>query len=1240
MRRWIARALFAVALVVLLLLATVLIGVRTGPVRDLLRTRIVTALEDATGADVQVGSVDGSVLHTLVLRDVRLVDHGRPVATMPRVEVAYRLLPLLGGTLYVQRIALEQPRIVLVHTAGGWALPTPPASADGGSGMTIVVDRLTIAGGRLLVALRDASPPRRFAATALHLGASARLGDGRTHVDVGTLRFVPRGIDVPPVSAEAEATLVSRGPVRVPRLRMTTGRSTVTLSGTVERGERADLELALAPLAAADVRAVAPGSGVRADVRLRARLRGAWDALHAVAHAGLGPGGDVVARATVDAAAASPAWDGRLDLAALDPGAVVAGLPAGHLDGRVEAAGTGVDVRGPLTYRAALTDSRLAGHAIDRLAVRGHAADGVHRLHVRVAAPVGEARVGGRVTLAEPVAYRLHGDWTLARLDLLVPATWGWAVGRADIRGSGTAADARTARVRLAVTDAAVHGLPLDHAALRARLEGTTLAVRSLTARSDELALTVDASGRADVQTRAGRVRLDAGVDLGRVGAYLDRPLRGVVQANVTGNAAGGTLDGRVHATIDGPAYAGTSAASARLDATAHDVGGAGAGGEVHASAAELRVGTGAPYAARADLGWRRADGTDRVEVALDARSDDGRTQQLAATATRTAARTTATVRTLALTPPEGVPWRLASPATITLDTALATDGVVLTAGRQRVALRGRLAVRDGTSDATLTLDAVRLAPLCTLAGGPGCAGRVAATVAITGSASAPVVDGDADLTELRAGDVPLGTLHATTRYADRRVHVDATLRHPQAGALDVAGTLPVDLAWAGARADLADAPLALDVTADRLDLTVLAALAPRTVTSSAGRLTVDLHVAGTRAAPRATGTVALDDGTLALAATGIAYHDVRLRVAADGTRIVVETLHAEAGDGHLDGSGSIDLGAAPRPVDAQLRLEKFRAVQRDAYTAALSGDVGVSGTVAEPAITGRLTVDDAVVRPAALPASGPSVPRDRTIEVVGRPEPAPAPAPPAGIPIADRLRLDVRIAVERNAWIRRSDANIELGGELHVTKAPGASVRIVGEIRLLRGWYAFQGRRFTLDEGTITFTGATPPEPTFDITAVYTVRDYRISVHITGSAEKPHLELSSEPPLEQADILSVLVFGKPAHELGKGQSVALQQQALGLAAGYAIPELRTSVMNTLGLETLEVELPEGEEPGRVSAGRYVAQDVFVSLAQEFGRRAAQVVGVEYFIWRDFSVRASTSTRGDSAIDLLWHYRY
>jgi autotransporter translocation and assembly factor TamB len=192
----------------------------------------------------------------------------------------------------------------------------------------------------------------------------------------------------------------------------------------------------------------------------------------------------------------------------------------------------------------------------------------------------------------------------------------------------------------------------------------------------------------------------------------------------------------------------------------------------------------------------------------------------------------------------------------------------------------------------------------------------------------------------------------------------------------------------------------------------------------------------------------------------------------------------------------------------------------------------------------------------------------------------------------------------------------------------------VTGEIRLVRGQYAFQGRRFNVEEGRIVLGGEVPPDPQLDITAVNKTGEYEVTVRITGRASEPALALSSSPPLEQGDILALLVFGRPARDLGRQEGIDLQRHAISLASGYVMPELRTSVMSTLGLDTLEVG-----DTG-VTAGRYVTRDVFVTLGQDFTGRAGQTMGVEYAITRRFSVKLSTSTQSNSAVDLLWRRRY
>jgi translocation and assembly module TamB len=451
---------------------------------------------------------------------------------------------------------------------------------------------------------------------------------------------------------------------------------------------------------------------------------------------------------------------------------------------------------------------------------------------------------------------------------------------------------------------------------------------------------------------------------------------------------------------------------------------------------------------------------------------------------------------------------------------------------------------------------------------------------------------------------------------------------------------VPVDLAWAGPRRDLQNAPVALAARADALDLTFIRSLAPQELRATGGVLALDLRISGTWAALVADGSLRVDGGRLELAAAGLPYEDITLELRASGRTVEVVTLRAQAGDGTLDGSGHVDLGGE-RTLALAVRLQEFFALRRRAYEAVVSGTVDVGGTLGTPDVTATVDVERFLLRPGNLPASGPSLERDPTIVVRGGTAPAAPPAPAADTAITDPMRLAIDVRIARDAWIRRDDASIELAGDLRVEKEPHEPIRVGGQITLRRGWYVFQGRRFVIEDGSVVFTGTVPPDPALYVTASYETRDYRVIVQVGGTASKPTLTLSSEPPLDQADVLAVVLFGKPTNALGRSETAGLQQQALEISTGYVAPDLRESVMNSLGLDVFDVEIPQDDTtPGRVSVGRYVTGDVFVSLAQEFGAQQAEVVSLEYSLTRRISIRGSTSTRGDSAIDIFWRRRY
>ena len=70
----------------------------------------------------------------------------------------------------------------------------------------------------------------------------------------------------------------------------------------------------------------------------------------------------------------------------------------------------------------------------------------------------------------------------------------------------------------------------------------------------------------------------------------------------------------------------------------------------------------------------------------------------------------------------------------------------------------------------------------------------------------------------------------------------------------------------------------------------------------------------------------------------------------------------------------------------------------------------------------------------------------------------------------------------------------------------------------------------------------------------------------------QPELSFSSNPPQDESDILSLIIFGMPTNELGEGQQVALAVRAQELAGGYLASGLSEAIGGALNLDEFEIQ--------------------------------------------------------------------
>jgi translocation and assembly module TamB len=232
------------------------------------------------------------------------------------------------------------------------------------------------------------------------------------------------------------------------------------------------------------------------------------------------------------------------------------------------------------------------------------------------------------------------------------------------------------------------------------------------------------------------------------------------------------------------------------------------------------------------------------------------------------------------------------------------------------------------------------------------------------------------------------------------------------------------------------------------------------------------------------------------------------------------------------------------------------------------------------------------------------------------------------------------------------------VGGDLQIVKPANGQVLLLGTVETIRGTYEFQGRRFDLERGgTLRFLGEPQPNPSLDIAATRVIPNTGVTarVEVNGTAKAPQLALSSTPPLEESDILALIVFNRPVNELGTGERASLAATAGGIATGFLAAPLGESIGRALDLDLFEITTTteEGDLGAGLTLGQQVGDRTFFKLRQQFGERSITEFLLEYALSDFLRLQASAApeTSGSAnrigqrrieraGIDLIFFFSY
>ena len=801
--------------------------------------------------------------------------------------------------------------------------------------------------------------------------------------------------------------------------------------------------------------------------------------------------------------------------------------------------------------------------------------------------------------------------------------------------GSGVTVDSFDGSGRVSLVRSTLAGLAID----RAGVEGTYARREGHITRLEVAGPDLTATGQGMLAlNETGASKLTAHVEtpsLGLIGDTIDRPLKGaaVVDTILTGNARELKAEGTLQGSNIG--YGSTSALTvdSTFAVTMPELTPEAAKVEASGTATFLEVAGQSIRQLTADMTYSQS------ALEFNAVAQEGM-RQLAANGTVMLHPDHQEIHLGDMTlRAEQIEWRTAPASGAAIRYGrdrIAVEHLRLVSGDQRIDADGVL----GSPDEVLRVRAenVDVAQLDTLLlGDERFAGRLEADLTISGPIEAPRTEGEFALRQGAFRQFTFDRLAGTIDYVGRGMNVDVRLDQAPDAWLTATGYAPLSLfrrnpaGTEGHETPGSGEAIDLQVSSSQIDLGIVQGFTTY-VTGATGALQAHVKVTGTGRDPHFNGTIDIRGGAFAIPELGTAYTglDARVDLTPDAVtigdmRIVDEHQQVMTIGGTL-AVHELEVGA----VDVEIHSENFEVIDNDLADLKLDTDVRVTGELRAPRVEGFVeveagTVDVARVLEQTTASSYATEPLALEPEAPAAADPAPTVPRP---PILDALDLTLGIAVPSNLVLRGTDLrpanasidigdmNVTVGGLLQIRKAPGGRPLLTGEVNTVRGSYTFQGRRFEiLREGRIRFAGTDEIDPLIDLRARRVISGVETFVRVQGDVRQPELSFSSRPPLDQADILSLIVFNVPVNELGEGQQISLVERAGALAGGYLVSGLTRSVAEALELDEFEIQAQGDRGFGpALSIGEQVGERLFFRIRQGFGAGEATEFILEYQI--------------------------
>jgi len=266
-----------------------------------------------------------------------------------------------------------------------------------------------------------------------------------------------------------------------------------------------------------------------------------------------------------------------------------------------------------------------------------------------------------------------------------------------------------------------------------------------------------------------------------------------------------------------------------------------------------------------------------------------------------------------------------------------------------------------------------------------------------------------------------------------------------------------------------------------------------------------------------------------------------------------------------------------------------------------------------------------------------------------------PLSTPPA---LLQKTHLNIRVRESDKLWINNNIARLRFHPELTFIGTL-ANPNLTGRLSIEEGYILYLDRKFNVKQGVLDFINPHQINPVVDFNAKADIKSYQtlsqkpytISLSIQGPLDQAVTNLTSNPPLEKSDIITLLTVGATRKELtgsgesGKSSVRNVLEDRFGQISSSQVSGFASRQIGTLfDLKDMSIEgnlFHFGKSWGpRLVASKTVTDRMEISYATRVGHSNEQSIQLDYRLYKNLSIQGQTDQRGRSGIDFKFHWKH